>query len=270
MTDPISKCLDTIPLSEKLVIETGAAIGAAAMVSPFISIIDVAIFANASGRETLTTAIRSGFKKLVFHPFQFLKQPSFFLIWGVYSGTYIVANYIQAICDHQGKPWFYPKFLGTSVANVSLSVTKDLYLTRAFGKGDPRPVSLRSFGLYTARDSLTIFASFNLPTLVSSQLTSVFGMKKSLAETGAQLMTPCAVQLLSSPLHLLGMDLYNRTSATSAERLVFIRKEFVGTSLARMGRIFPAYGIGGVANKFLRALGNDWLGVRHGRLTTNA
>jgi hypothetical protein len=251
------------PLSQTLAIETLAALGAAASVSPFISIIDVAIFPNASGKEKLGTAIISGFKKLAFRPLQFIRHPSFYLIWGVYSGTYIVANYIQAICDYQSIPWFYPKFVGTSAANVSLSVLKDLYLTRAFGKGSPRPVPLRSYGLYTIRDSMTIYASFNLPPMISDHLQTQFGVSKKLASTGSQILTPCLVQFFSSPLHLLGMDLYNRSNVPPSDRLQFIRKEYLKTTLARIGRILPAYGIGGVTNTFFRSLGHDWLHQRH-------
>jgi len=103
------------------------------------------------------------------------------------------------------------------------------------------------------------------------------------ADITAQLVTPCAAQALSSPLHLIGLDLYNNPARTSAERLItvhslhllltssshlgrdlfrmaFVRQEYVGTTLARMGRIFPAYGIGGVVNKFLRKKGKEFIG----------
>ena len=253
-----------IPLVQKLAIESAAAIAAAALVSPFISIIDVSIFSNASGRQKLGSAIVSGFKKLTFHPIQFCKHPSFYLIWGVYSGTYIVANTIQAFCDHKHIPWFYPKFVGTSVANVGLSVLKDLYLTRTFGTGQVRKVPFRSYSLYTIRDSLTIYASFNLPTILSQNLVAS-GIDPKWADVGAQLVTPCAIQLSSSPLHLLGMDFYNRPQASTPDRVVFIKKEYFATTLARIGRIFPAYGIGGVANKYFRKLGSEWLDQMHSK-----
>ena len=78
------------------------------------------------------------------------------------------------------------------------------------------------------------------------------GISPSIAETGSQLIAPCSIQALSSPLHLLGMDFYNNSKSTVGQRLQFIKKEYLGTTLARMGRIFPAFGIGGVTNKWLR------------------
>lgn len=55
------------------------------------------------------------------------------------------------------------------------------------------------------------------------------------------------------------MDLYNRPGRVGLkERVGFIGKEYVKTSLARVGRIFPAYGIGGVVNTWLRGKGREW------------
>ncbi|KAJ3048301.1 hypothetical protein HK102_012726, partial [Quaeritorhiza haematococci] len=182
----------------------------------------------------------------------------------VYSGTYIVANATQSICDWNGWDWFYPKFVTTSIANVSFSVAKDLYFTRSFGKGNvSHSVPLRSYGLYTARDSLTIFASFNLPPMVSSKLNQYGGVPMPQAELAAQLITPCAIQLVSTPMHLLGMNLYNEPKATIAERAGFMRREYVKTTAARMGRIFPAYGVGGVANKWLTKNARELLNEFH-------
>jgi hypothetical protein len=64
------------------------------------------------------------------------------------------------------------------------------------------------------------------------------------------------MQILSTPLHLLGLDIYNRASATGEERKTFIKQEYFKTMLARMARIFPAFGVGGVVNKYIRKEGN--------------
>ncbi|KAJ3218360.1 hypothetical protein HDU67_005909 [Dinochytrium kinnereticum] len=291
--DPKTTAIATVPLSETLALEWGCAISSAFLVAPFISIIDKAIFANASGVQPLGAGIVGGFKTLLTKPAYFMKQPAFLLIWGVYSGTLrmlikamnykdIVANSIEAVCNSLNVSYFYPKFVGASAANVSLSVLKDLYFTRAFGKtttaspnptatattaakppATPRPVPFRSYSLYTIRDSMTIFASFNLPQIVSANLVESFGMKSRSAEFAAQLVTPCAVQLVSTPLHLLGMDFYNSPKANVGERAAFVGREYLGTTLARMGRIFPAYGIGGVVNKQLRYQSKEFLNARH-------
>ena len=82
---------------------------------------------------------------------------------------------------------------------------------------------------------------------------------KTSADTLAQLITPVSMQILSTPLHLLGLDIYNRESAVSKERVSFIQQEYVKTTLARMARIFPAFGVGGVVNKYVRKTGNNYL-----------
>ena len=212
-----------ISISSLLAIEWTSAIVSSATVAPFISIIDKAIFSNASGKEPLTKSIASGLTTLVTRPVYFFRQPSFLLIWGVYSGTYIVANTIQGVCDRNQTPWQVPKFIGSSTANVTLSVLKDLYFTRAFGTGSARSVPLVSYSLYTVRDCMTIGASFNLPTLVAQKMVeNNIVASSNTAETVAQLVTPCAIQFLSSPLHLLGMVIRYIASSLSFEIHVHI------------------------------------------------
>ncbi|KAJ3183581.1 hypothetical protein HDU85_002010 [Gaertneriomyces sp. JEL0708] len=250
--------------------EIASGVTAALLVSPFIKIIDASIFANASGRQALVPAIASGLKDLLFRPAYFFKQLPFICVLGVYSATYCVANVVQAVCDHQlHVDWFWPKFIASSITNVSASVAKDAYFTRAFAKiPSPgmtisnRPVPVVSNVLYATRDSVTIFASFNLPPIVAQHLHRSMGVSQPTADTFAQLFTPCAVQFATAPLHLVGMDLYNRPNTASIttwpDRIAFVRREYVKTALARCGRIFPAYGIGGVANKALRERSHAW------------
>jgi hypothetical protein len=57
--------------------------------------VDKAIVSNASGVEPLVPCLINGIKTFFTNPVYFVKQPSFLLIWGVYGGTYIVANSIE-------------------------------------------------------------------------------------------------------------------------------------------------------------------------------
>lgn len=130
---------------------------------------------------------------------------------------------------------------------------KDLYFTRHFGKGEIRPVGMLSYSLYTTRDAMSIFASFILPSKLSLKLQNTGSLSKSQSDVLAQLFTPCAMQFLSSPLHLWGMDAYNRPMVSSyKDRLNFVRVEYGKTTMARICRIFPAFGIGGVTNNYIR------------------
>lgn len=228
--------------------------------APAISIVDKAIVSNASGLEPLVPSLINGIKTLFTKPAYFFKQPSFLFIWGVYSGTYVVANSIEAVCERNEQDSLYPKFVGSSIANVTLSVLKDRAFARMFGVGDPKPMPKVSFGCFATRDSMTILASFSLPDIISrSFLQSGLGLGKTFSDTAAQLITPCSMQILSTPLHLYGLNRYNVPVASSDERVSFIKREYFKTVLARMARILPAFGIGGVVNKYVRKTGNQML-----------
>jgi hypothetical protein len=69
----------------------------------------------------------------------------------------------------------------------------------------------------------------------------------------AQFIAPAAVQVFSTPLHLLGLDFYNRNGATTmAERWTAVRGAWAISTLARLCRIVPAFGVGGVVNAGVR------------------
>ena len=248
------------PLYLRLGLESFCAIFSALTVAPAISIVDKAIVSNASGLEPLIPCFINGIKSFLFKPLYFIKQPSFLFIWGVYSGTYIVANSTEAICDRMNRSSFYPKFITSSVTNVSLSVLKDKAFARMFGVGTPKPLPSLSYILFATRDSATIFASFSIPGPISEYLQQNYQISQSTSDTFTQLLTPITMQIFSTPLHLYGLDLYNRqTQLPMNERIQFIQKEYVKTVLARMARIFPAFGVGGVLNKKVRKYSKEFL-----------
>jgi len=233
---------------------------AASTVAPFISMIDQAIFSNASGKESMGRSIRNSFKALITSPLKYTQRPAFRWILFVYGGTYVVANTVQTYCNREHIPWQIPKFIGSAFANVSLSVLKDRAFSRMFGTSAPRSVPPATLLLFATRDSMTIAGSFNLPSKVASDyLQPRWGMNESSALTAAQLVIPCAVQIFSTPLHLLGSDLYNNPANTSGQRVAFIAREYAKTCAARCGRIFPAFSIGGVTNTALRKQSNRML-----------
>lgn len=68
----------------------------------------------------------------------------------------------------------------------------------------------------------------------------------------AQMTCPVFVQLVATPIHLLGLDLYNRAGISMSERLGHLKKIYTHSVILRMLRFLPAYGIGGVVNMELR------------------
>lgn len=108
------------------------------------------------------------------------------------------------------------------------------------------------------RDCLTIFASFNLPPLLAPKIETHMGeeVKRYVAAASvAQFVTPAAIQFVSTPLHLLGLDLYNRPGAQMGGRegrVAQVVKNWGKSAVARIGRIVPAFGVGGVVNTKVR------------------
>jgi hypothetical protein len=76
---------------------------------------------------------------------------------------------------------------------------------------------------------------------------------KKASDTISQLACPAVMQVISTPLHLLGLDMYNNAKATPGQRFSLIRREYVKSVLARVARIAPAFGVGGVGNAYVRS-----------------
>ncbi|KAI0175817.1 hypothetical protein GGR52DRAFT_538284 [Hypoxylon sp. FL1284] len=256
---------NTKNLGLRLGADLASAASAASMVAPLIAIIDRSIMENASGRNTLGGSLRSSLAQLLARPHALLLSKPVGLIFMLYGGTYLTANALDtAASTARDRPATAvtsgtPKFLASSAANVGLCVFKDQYFVRLFGPtGPPRPVPLPSYLLFTLRDCLTIFASFNVPPLLGPALSSRMGpeLRRTVSGTTlAQFAAPAAVQLLSTPVHLLGLDIYNRPAAGGVpwrDRWTQVRKNWAISTAARICRIVPAFGLGGTVNTKVR------------------
>lgn len=222
---------------------------------------------NASGRSPLLTSLRTSLLSLLRSPrSMFLSRP-FRLIFALYGGTYLTANALDTfVSTTRSLPASHvtsgpAKFAASSAANIGLCIYKDAVFVRLFGPpglASPRPVALPSYLLFAARDCMTIFASFNVPPLLGPVLTRKLGgevQKYVSGQTVAQFAAPAAVQLFSTPVHLLGLDIYNRPGKSGGgwrERLAVVKKNWGMSTAARICRIVPAFGVGGVVNVKVR------------------
>lgn len=183
------------------------------------------------------------------------------------------------------------KFISTTAVNMAICVYKDARFAKIFGASPPtsssqQPSSSRphprpqpfschpipspkqtgtapapkipkiSYSLFCLRDSVTIFASFNIPPLIAPSIPDLIATTPSMKAATAQFACPALMQFASTPMHLLGLDLYNRQPVGGLpwmERVARIRRDYVPSCFARMGKIVPAYGVGGVVNVRLRA-----------------
>jgi hypothetical protein len=260
-----------------------AAAGTALCVAPAIAILDKAIVENAAGTKTLQRSLVDSLSSLVRRPHQFARSPAFLLLWGVYGGTYLAVNVATTACDRKNaskEQRHAVKFFGVSSVNIVLNVSKDRIFTKLFGGGAgdaaagagiARSVPMRSLGAFALRDSMTVFATFNVAPALADALigdaavmaaaeaaagasSSATGAAATSIRTAVQLLSPVAMQWLSAPLHLIGLNWYNvpAGSANNATRLAFVQKEYLLTAVARSCRILPAFGIAPLINAPLR------------------
>lgn len=207
---------------------------------------------------------------LVRSPLHFLTSRTTRLLFTVYFGTYTTANTLDSIYEHlNSKPYTFlshttVKILGVSTVSTALTVYKDSRLTQMFGASTkPQPVPLPSYALFTARDVLTIYGCFVLPSLLAQRLDDVPSSFKQrlLLDTPesrarvSQLILPMMIQFISTPIHLYALDLYNRQQGGLKvwDRLARVNRDLPAAVPTRMMRILPAFGVGGVLNIEVRA-----------------
>lgn len=238
-----------------------AASGASLCIAPIVTVVDRSIIKNANGSQPLWQGVRTGFVDMLKAPHRFLRGRDFLLVWGVYTGTYIAANFADTLCTYLNRSSEFPKFLATTVTNISLCVRKDMIFTKMFGVIAPTTFPLTSYALFTLRDCLTIYASFNYPPKISKTIQEYFPkLNKQRSDKLAQLSCPVGIQFISTPIHLFALDLYNRPKIPVGARASLIGSNYFTTVSARISRIFPAFGIGGIVNKSLR---DDFIKLIH-------
>ena len=99
--------------------------------------------------------------------------------------------------------------------------------------------------------------------MVSASIPDSVASQEYLKILIAQLAIPASIQLISTPIHLLGLDLYNRPQVMpTKERISRVSRDWIGASLLRMCRIIPAFGIGGFTNTEGRLYLHDQLDGR--------
>lgn len=217
---------------------------------------------------------------MVARPGSFFLSTPFLLIYTLYSSTYLTANVIDTVTSTMRDQPFSKvtagpaKFVSTTSVNMAICVYKDARFAKLFGASPPSSASTSSkpagaltpppapkipkisYSLFCLRDSVTIFASFNVPALVAPSIPDWVAPTPSMKLSMAQFACPALMQFVSTPMHLLGLDLYNRQPSGGLgwqERFARIRRDYISSSFARMAKIVPAYGVGGVVNTRMRA-----------------
>lgn len=98
------------------------------------------------------------------------------------------------------------------------------------------------------RDIIAMASAFTIPPILGLYISEKTNIEKKNGLRIAQMISPLIVQLVATPLHLVGLDWYNNPLSSLAERLLFLRKIYTNSLLIRMLRFLPTYGIGGIVN----------------------
>lgn len=196
--------------------------------------------------------MRSAATELTLQPQRLIRSKPFLAMFALYSGTYMTVNIVDTTAAKLQADAFTSTWtkLGTvSTVNMALSLYKDNQFAKVIsGNLVARAMPARSYVPFVIRDSITIFASFNLPSSLASQLPERW--ENTVARLSvAQLIAPAASQVVVTPLHLLGLDLYYRPGRLSVrERVRAMRRGCISGSLARMIRVIPGLAFGNVVN----------------------
>lgn len=217
----------------------------------------------------------------------FLSRP-FGIVWTLYAGTYIAANATGTLTRDLGSDAVAKAaiFLVTTATNVPLGCWKDVRFAQTYmanyvppvGNNSvvpkqaaqsctpkaPSPVDMAAPALrgrlkgpaliFLARDAVTIFGSFTLAPRVAELIPDSVAASQHAKSTLSQLTVPALSQIVATPIHLLGLDLYHkqRGGYMLATRLESIKPLLPSTIAIRCLRILPAYGFGVIANTKLR------------------
>jgi hypothetical protein len=212
-----------------------------------------------SGPTPILQSAQTSLKFLVRRPHHFLGSRAYCVTLLLYGSTYFTSNTIDTFYSSnscsQGSPRQsngLVKFGAVSAVNITLSLYKDSQFARLFGAGSGRALPLATFMLLSVRDGMTIFASFNLPSSIAPLLPESLDNTISRLSV-AQLIVPALMQPANTPLHLLGLDLYNRNERLAVrERMGTIWRKWRPASVARMSRVVMPFGVGNVVNRRFR------------------
>jgi hypothetical protein len=222
---------------------------AAACITPSNAVFDKTVIEFANGKCTMWEGIRKGFGQMIKEPGVFFTSFKVKWIYFVYGSTYMVNNISDEKQWITGVPVEIQSLLVTFAVNTGVGIPKDKAFAQAFGAIEERPFPLRALALYVVRDIITIASAFTFPKMISRWLIKEHGYKKRRAEVTAQIASPLLVQALVTPLHLLGLDIYNRKGKPIKDRLKLVIKQYPQSAGLRMARFLPAYGFGGVVNR---------------------
>lgn len=229
---------------------------------------------KASYHKPVLQGLRAHTKAALKHPASFLFSRPHGHVFALYAATYTVANTTETVTK-QTHPSLSDAitFACTFLVNVPLGVWKDIRFAHFFGtnpdatkphidasKGVTKPLPIpKKTGSAAAtttllvRDAITIYGSFTLAQQCANIIPDSLASHPYSKTVFTQLLVPVVSQLFATPLHLLGLDLYNRQyHVPIRDRAAVVMRDLPVATMIRGVRIIPAFGFGCLANMGLR------------------
>lgn len=230
-----------------------------------------ALVEKASCNWPLLRGLRSHTINALKRPGRFLFSRPFGLIWTLYAATYAVANGADTITKETipTSPIRDPiVFASTFTINVPLGVWKDMRFAQLFSTCNSEalhsaPIPTRTFSktttaMFLLRDGITISGSFTLPPYCARLIPESLAADPHSGTVITQIVVPVLSQVIATPVHLLGLDLYSRPRAVGVNDRFWVMGRFLpSATVVRCVRIIPAFGFGCLTNMELREYFHD-------------
>jgi len=97
-------------------------------------------------------------------------------------------------------------------------------------------------------------ASFNGPPILAPVLQEKTGWTQETSEMVAQLACPGLAQIFATPLHIMGLDMYNRPTVSWSEHCKGLVRRSLDPLGVRMCRQIYVFGVGSIAVKKMSRL----------------
>jgi hypothetical protein len=233
---------------------------AGALVTPIISAVDKALAENASGKAKLWPSFFATMREVGRSPLTFVRGPSFFYIWLIYGGTYVAANAVETTCALKKTEPAAAKWVATSLTNTATCIMKDRAFAQMFGTSVPANVPPAAYAAWLSRDFVSMGVFFTMPPIIGKQLAPIMGSEDS-GYYAAQIGLPLILQTITTPLHLLGYDIYNKPKASVGDRIKFMQKDYWKNVSIRMVRMAPPWSFGTIGNREMRSRLLDTMGM---------
>ncbi|EPY35737.1 hypothetical protein STCU_00937 [Strigomonas culicis] len=255
-----------------------------------ISIIDYSIMARVAGvTDSSMKELLKGIRTVLTRPHKFFlpcAENKCALVYAVcattYGWTYIGSNCTKSYLESQqysAAEFNFAAGIVSGVINTVLTIWKDSVILRALppvGEGAltaNKKVPFFTRALFCGRDTLTCLAAFTIAPMLAGWMSERYYHHKriggqvvtlpedegkthlplSTADT-AQIVTPALLQFLTTLLHITAIR-YRQTypKFDMGDLKDSLRKTYISSTLLRMCRIIPAFGIGGIMNREVRS-----------------